>query len=151
MPQAKTLAGWRAQVPPAFVFALKGPQRITHVKRLAGAAEDVAFFHSVAAELGDALGPVLWQLPPSLKKDLPRLREFLALLPGASQRFWLLVVAIGVVSGLGSVLLLKTLTLVKAIASVAQSGDLVVGLGAGTITDWMNALPQRLAEQRARA
>ncbi len=81
MPQAKTLAGWRAQVPPAFVFALKGPQRITHVKRLAGAAEDVAFFHSVAAELGDALGPVLWQLPPTLKKDLPRLREFLALLP----------------------------------------------------------------------
>jgi uncharacterized protein YecE (DUF72 family) len=81
MPQAKTLAGWRAQVPPTFVFALKGPQRITHVKRLAGAAEDVAFFQSVAAELGDALGPILWQLPPTLKKDLPRLREFLALLP----------------------------------------------------------------------
>ncbi len=81
MPQAKTLAAWRSQVPPAFVFALKGPQRITHVKRLAGAAEDVAFFRSVAAELGGALGPVLWQLPPSLKKDLPRLRDFLALLP----------------------------------------------------------------------
>ncbi len=81
MPQARTLAGWRAQVPPAFVFALKGPQRVTHVKRLAGAEEDVRFFHSVAAELGGALGPVLWQLPPSLKKDLPRLRDFLALLP----------------------------------------------------------------------
>ncbi|HEX9049687.1 MAG TPA: DUF72 domain-containing protein [Anaeromyxobacter sp.] len=81
MPQATTLAGWRARVPPGFVFALKGPQRITHVKRLAGAGEDVAFFHSVAAELGPALGPILWQLPPSLKKDLPRLRDFLALLP----------------------------------------------------------------------
>ncbi len=81
MPQARTLAGWRAQVPPAFVFALKAPQRITHVKRLAGAADDVAFFHSVAAELGAALGPVLWQLPPTLRKDLPRLRDFLALLP----------------------------------------------------------------------
>lgn len=81
MPQAKTLVAWRGQVPPAFVFALKGPQRVTHVKRLAGAAEDVSFFHSVAAELGPALGPILWQLPPSLKKDLPRLREFLALLP----------------------------------------------------------------------
>jgi uncharacterized protein YecE (DUF72 family) len=81
MPQARTLAGWRAQVPPSFVFALKGPQRITHVKRLAGAAEDVRFFHSVAAELGDALGPVLWQLPPTFRKDLPRLRDFLALLP----------------------------------------------------------------------
>ena len=42
-------------------------------------------------------------------------------------------------------------TLVEAMRLVAQSGDLVVGLGAGTITDWMNALPQRLAEQRARA
>ena len=81
MPQAKTLASWRSQVPPAFVFALKGPQRITHVKRLAGAAEDVSFFQSVAAELGPALGPVLWQLPPTLRKDLPRLREFLSLLP----------------------------------------------------------------------
>jgi uncharacterized protein YecE (DUF72 family) len=81
MPQAKTLASWRSQVPPAFVFALKGPQRVTHVKRLADAGEDVSFFQSVAAELGAALGPVLWQLPPSMKKDLPRLRDFLALLP----------------------------------------------------------------------
>jgi uncharacterized protein YecE (DUF72 family) len=81
MPRAQTLAGWRAQVPPGFVLALKAPQRVTHVKRLAGAAEDVAFFHGVAAELGAALGPVLWQLPPSLRKDLPRLRDFLALLP----------------------------------------------------------------------
>lgn len=81
VPLARTLAGWRAQVPPGFLFALKAPQRVTHVKRLAGAEEDVAFFHGVAAELGPALGPVLWQLPPSLRKDLPRLRDFLALLP----------------------------------------------------------------------
>ena len=81
MPQAKTLAAWRAQVPPSFVFALKGPQRITHVKRLLDAAEDVAYFYRVAAELEGALGPVLWQLPPSAKKDLGRLRDFLALLP----------------------------------------------------------------------
>jgi uncharacterized protein YecE (DUF72 family) len=80
-PLARVLAGWRAQVPAGFVFALKGPQRVTHVKRLAGAAEEVARFHAVAAELGGALGPVLWQLPPSLRKDLPRLRDFLALLP----------------------------------------------------------------------
>ncbi|HET8539876.1 MAG TPA: DUF72 domain-containing protein [Anaeromyxobacter sp.] len=81
MPAARTLAAWRGQVPPAFVFALKGPQRVTHLKRLAGVADDVGFFHSVAAELGPALGPVLWQLPPSLARDLPRLRDFLALLP----------------------------------------------------------------------
>ena len=81
MPQAKTLAAWRAEVPPSFVFALKGPQRITHVKRLAGVAEDVAWFYRVAAELEGTLGPVLWQLPPNAKKDLGRLREFLELLP----------------------------------------------------------------------
>jgi uncharacterized protein YecE (DUF72 family) len=68
-------------VPPEFVFALKAPQRITHQKRLAGAAEEVGFFLRTAAELGGALGPILWQLPPTLRKDLPRLQDFLALLP----------------------------------------------------------------------
>jgi uncharacterized protein YecE (DUF72 family) len=81
MPQAKTLAAWRAEVPPGFVFALKAPQRITHLKRLAGAEDEVGFFLRTAAELGAALGPILWQLPPALRKDLPRLRAFLALLP----------------------------------------------------------------------
>jgi uncharacterized protein YecE (DUF72 family) len=81
MPRPATLAGWRAEVPPGFVFALKGPQRVTHVKRLAGVEDDVGFFLRAAAELGDGLGPVLWQLPPTLRKDLPRLRDFLALLP----------------------------------------------------------------------
>jgi uncharacterized protein YecE (DUF72 family) len=81
MPRAATLAAWRAEVPPSFVFALKAPQRITHVKRLVGVADDVAFFLRTAAELGGALGPVLWQLPPTFRKDLPRLRELLALLP----------------------------------------------------------------------
>jgi uncharacterized protein YecE (DUF72 family) len=81
MPQARTLAAWRGEVPQAFVFALKAPQRITHVKRLAAVDEDVGWFLRTAAELGGALGPVLWQLPPSLAKDLPRLRAFLALLP----------------------------------------------------------------------
>ncbi len=81
IPQPRILAAWRAQVPAAFVFALKGPQRITHQKRLVGAADEVGFFLRTAAELGGALGPILWQLPPTLRKDLPRLREFLALLP----------------------------------------------------------------------
>ncbi len=81
MPAAKTLAGWRAQVPEAFRFALKAPQRITHQMRLAGAADPVAFFYRTAAELGPKLGPVLFQLPPSLRKDLPRLAAFLDLLP----------------------------------------------------------------------
>jgi uncharacterized protein YecE (DUF72 family) len=81
LPAAKTLAGWRDQVPEAFSFALKGPQRVTHVARLRDAAEPVALFLRAAAELGPKLGPVLWQLPPSFKKDLPRLEAFLGLLP----------------------------------------------------------------------
>jgi uncharacterized protein YecE (DUF72 family) len=81
MPQARTLAAWRAEVPPEFVFALKAPQRITHSKRLAGVEDEVGFFLRTAAELGQALGPVLWQLPPTLARDLPRLRALLALLP----------------------------------------------------------------------
>jgi uncharacterized protein YecE (DUF72 family) len=81
MPKPSTLAAWRGEVPGSFVFALKAPQRITHVKRLAGAADDVGTFLRAAAELEGLLGPVLWQLPPTLKKDLSRLRDFLALLP----------------------------------------------------------------------
>jgi uncharacterized protein YecE (DUF72 family) len=81
MPKPSTLASWRAEVPSAFVFSLKAPQRVTHVKRLAGAADEVGFFLRAAAELGEQLGPVLWQLPPTLRKDVPRLRDFLALLP----------------------------------------------------------------------
>ncbi len=81
VPGAATVASWRAQVPASFVFALKGPREVTHVLRLARAADRVARFLAVAAELGPALGPVLWQLPPSLREDLPLLREFLALLP----------------------------------------------------------------------
>jgi uncharacterized protein YecE (DUF72 family) len=85
MPTPRLLAGWQGQVPEAFAFALKGPQRITHRKRLRQAAEETAFFHASAAALGPCLGPVLWQLPPNMKKDLPRLEEFLELLPAGGR------------------------------------------------------------------
>ena len=85
LPRPDTLAGWREQVPPGFVFALKAPQRVTHVKRLVGAEELVTLFYRAAAELGPALGPVLFQLPPSLPRDLPRLQDFLGLLPAGGR------------------------------------------------------------------
>ncbi len=85
MPAARTLAAWRDQVPPSFRFALKAPQRVTHRLRLKDAADPVGYFHRVAGELGDRLGPVLYQLPPNLKKDLPRLQDFLALLPAGAR------------------------------------------------------------------
>ncbi len=90
MPSPELLAGWRAQVPRGFVFALKAPQRITHRQRLRGSGDAVGWFYRAAAELGDELGPVLFQLPPSLRKDLPLLLDFLALLPrGARAAFQL--------------------------------------------------------------
>ncbi len=81
MPRGELLAGWRAQVPASFVFSLKAPQLITHWQRLSSVEGIVAAFYRAAAELGPTLGPVLFQLPPSLHKDLPLLRAFLALLP----------------------------------------------------------------------
>jgi uncharacterized protein YecE (DUF72 family) len=85
MPRAALLESWAEQVPDGFAFALKASQQITHRKRLQEAGEAVSYFLSVATTLGDRLGPVLFQLPPNFKKDVPRLRDFLALLPPASR------------------------------------------------------------------
>ena len=81
MPRASLLESWAEQVPDGFSFALKASQQITHRKRLKDAGESVTYFLQVATTLGDRLGPVLFQLPPNLKKDLPRLKDFLAGLP----------------------------------------------------------------------
>ena len=81
MPKPELLVGWCEQVPDAFRFVLKASQRITHFKRLKDVSEEVGYFLRVAATLGDRLGPILFQLPPNLKKDLPRLQDFLAVLP----------------------------------------------------------------------
>jgi uncharacterized protein YecE (DUF72 family) len=81
LPTPAVLSAWLADVPAGFKFALKAPQRITHIKRLKAVTEPVAEFLEVAAGLKRRLGPLLFQLPPSFKKDLPRLRDVLALLP----------------------------------------------------------------------
>jgi uncharacterized protein YecE (DUF72 family) len=81
MPSEKVLAGWAADVPDRFVFVLKASQRITHRKRLKEAGEELSYFLRTANVLGPKLGPTLFQLPPNLKKDLPRLVDFLALIP----------------------------------------------------------------------
>jgi len=60
---------------------LKAPQRITHMQRLKDSADSVSYFVKVAAVLKERLGPLLFQLPPFLEKDVQRLRDFLALLP----------------------------------------------------------------------
>lgn len=85
MPKAEMLSRWAEEVPDGFRFALKASQQITHRRRLKDAADPVGYFFKVAVTLGDRMGPVLFQLPPNLKKDLPRLTDFLAILPPASR------------------------------------------------------------------
>jgi uncharacterized protein YecE (DUF72 family) len=81
MPREQTLVEWAAQVPPAFRFALKATQRITHHAQLKNVGDLLGYLVQTSLALGDRLGPTLFQLPPHLKKDLPRLVDFLALLP----------------------------------------------------------------------
>ena len=86
IPAAKVFTGWSAQTPDAFRFAVKASQRITHHARLKPEAADTTrFFLERAASLGAKLGPVLFQLPPNLKKDAARLAAFLTTL-GAGTR-----------------------------------------------------------------
>jgi uncharacterized protein YecE (DUF72 family) len=80
MPKAAVLEGWAAEVPADFRFVLKAAQRITHQQQLKDAGDSVSYLLEVASALGERLGPLLFQLPPYLKKDVPRLREFLWLL-----------------------------------------------------------------------
>ena len=81
MPKPSVLEAWAGDVPPGFRFVLKAPQQITHRQRLKDSAASVAFLLEACSALKERLGPLLFQLPPNLKKDLPRLRDFLALLP----------------------------------------------------------------------
>lgn len=82
MPAEKTLRQWAEQVPAHFSFVLKAPQRITHFARLKEASQDpLEHFARIAASLGPQLGPLLFQLPPNMKVDVPRLQNFLAWLP----------------------------------------------------------------------
>src|SRR5436309_7774777 len=83
MPKASVLESWAASTPESFRFAIKASRRITHLARLKpdAAADSVGFLYKNLVALGAKRGPVLFQLPPFLKKDLPRLTEFLQLLP----------------------------------------------------------------------
>ncbi|HEY1076374.1 MAG TPA: DUF72 domain-containing protein [Fontimonas sp.] len=82
LPPAEQFAKWAAAVPDEFCFAVKAPGQITHKAQLrVDAAELLAQFCTNTAALGENCGPLFFQLPPYLKKDAPRLRDFLQLLP----------------------------------------------------------------------
>ncbi len=81
LPSEKMILNWAAQVPDAFTFVLKASRRITHMKRLKDVKEPLDYLLHTSSVLGDKLGPTLFQLPPNMKKDVPRLQHFLELLP----------------------------------------------------------------------
>jgi uncharacterized protein YecE (DUF72 family) len=81
MPTARILANWARATPDRFRFALKAPRRITHDQRLRSVEDSLAHFCEVAETLGAKLGPVLFQLPPFMKKDVELLEVFLHDLP----------------------------------------------------------------------
>lgn len=81
LPTESVLENWAGAVPADFQFVLKAPESITHSKRLKDAGDALASFLDVADRLRERLGPLLFQLPPTFKKDAPRLHAFLGLLP----------------------------------------------------------------------
>jgi uncharacterized protein YecE (DUF72 family) len=82
-PKREVLAKWAETTPATFRFAIKATRRITHDGRLKvdAVAEPLSYLYGSLEALGAKLGAVLFQLPPNLKKDVPRLTDFLALLP----------------------------------------------------------------------
>ena len=82
LPKQQVLHDWAAQVPEQFTFAIKASMRITHHARLKPeCASALDFLLQNTAVLGDRMGPILFQLPPNMEKDLQRLQGFLGLLP----------------------------------------------------------------------
>jgi uncharacterized protein YecE (DUF72 family) len=82
MPRESVLTSWAEQVAGEFVFALKAPQVITHLKQLRNVFEETDYLFRTLSVLGRKLGPVLFQFPRSFRADAPLLEDFLALIPG---------------------------------------------------------------------
>ncbi len=83
LPPRSVFAGWRARSPSGFLFAVKASRYLTHIKRLTELGQGVALFYDRIAPLVQSpkLGPVLWQLPESFRRDDDRLGAALAALP----------------------------------------------------------------------
>ena len=81
MPKMDVLMSWAGQVPDDFIFALKAPQVITHLKRLRNVEVEIEYLLQSLPVLGKKLGPVLFQFPGSFRADIHTLEAFLDLLP----------------------------------------------------------------------
>ncbi|MBV8378214.1 MAG: DUF72 domain-containing protein [Verrucomicrobia bacterium] len=82
IPNSKTIGSWDSSTPEHFRFGLKAPQKVTHISKLRDCGELLGIFQRVISGLGSKLGPVLFQLPASFKKDAALLNEFLNNVPG---------------------------------------------------------------------
>lgn len=80
-PKQQTFKNWREQAPKNFLFTVKANRFITHIKRLKDVQEPLGRFFDGVQLLKSNLGPILYQLPPSLQKNLDQLRAFLQILP----------------------------------------------------------------------
>ena len=81
LPFKNMVKGWKNKVPEGFTFAVKGSKVITHKKKLVDIKDDLDRFVERVSLLENKLGPILWQLPPSLRKNLNLLKAFLGFLP----------------------------------------------------------------------
>lgn len=84
MPKESVLISWAEQVPSEFVFALKAPQVITHIRQLRNVFEQTEYLFRSLSVLDRKLGPVLFQFPKSFHANAPALEDFLALIPSAA-------------------------------------------------------------------
>jgi uncharacterized protein YecE (DUF72 family) len=82
MPTMDVVESWAREVPDSFQFVLKAPQTITHRKRLKNSQDELDVLIKTSSVLKQRLGPLLFQLPPNFKKDLPKLESFLGLIDG---------------------------------------------------------------------
>ena len=81
IPSGKTIESWCELTPERFAFSLKAPQRVTHFAKLQNCGETLNYFFGIVQGLEDKLGPILFQLPPSFKKDARIINSFLEDLP----------------------------------------------------------------------
>jgi uncharacterized protein YecE (DUF72 family) len=89
LPAVRTVEGWTARVPSGFTFAVKASRYLTHVKRLREVGDGLALLASRLEPMRrrGVLGPILWQLPPTLVRDDERLAAFVAGLPPGRHAF----------------------------------------------------------------
>ncbi|MBV9010051.1 MAG: DUF72 domain-containing protein [Verrucomicrobia bacterium] len=83
IPAPTTIENWCKLTPANFRFALKAPQKVTHFAKLRRCDDTIDYFYDVICGLGERLGPILFQLPPSLKKDTALLGAFVECLPAS--------------------------------------------------------------------